>query len=316
MSAPPSLSVVTTTHNGERFLPTALASILDQSFTDFEYILVDDGSTDGTPDILVDYASRDARIHLIRNDQPLGPGGALNQALQAARGRYVANLDHDDLARPARLEKQAAYLDWHPAVGVLGAWAEVISAADKVVKTWKYPVRPALAHWGMYFSATVLHSAVMARRELLLQAGGYSAYHRFTVDYQLWLRLLWQTQFANLPHCLAAYRISPEQASMRQADLQHGQVILAQQAALGRLLGRRPDLQAVLDLTLARSGRRLRDAAAVRRAAHLLQRAALAYRRAANLSPGDQQRLALDLARRISRLKPEKSALLAGQSGA
>jgi cellulose synthase/poly-beta-1,6-N-acetylglucosamine synthase-like glycosyltransferase len=303
MSAPPPLSVITTTCNGERFLPAAIESILGQTFTDFEYILVDDGSTDGTPDVLADYASRDARILLIHNHQPLGPGGALNCALQAARGRYVANLDHDDLARPARLERQAAYLDWHPAVGVLGAWAEVISTQDKVVKTWKYPTRPALARWGMYFSATVLHSAVMARRELLLQAGGYSSYHRFAVDYQLWLRLLWQTHFANLPRCLAAYRISPEQVSIRHADLQHGQVILTQQAALGRLLGRKPDLQVVLDLTLARSGRRLRNAAAVRRAACLLQRAARAYHRAANLSPGDQQRLAIDLAHRLSRLR-------------
>lgn len=119
----PTVSVQMAVYNGERFLSATLESILGQHFTDFELMIVDDGSTDRTSDILAAYAARDGRIVLLNNPTRQGISAARNRALATARGRYVAITDADDLSYPSRLQKQVAFLDAHPenwALGLLG----------------------------------------------------------------------------------------------------------------------------------------------------------------------------------------------------
>jgi glycosyltransferase involved in cell wall biosynthesis len=125
----PRVSVVTATYNGARFLPAAIESILAQSYTDFEYVIVDDASTDASAAIATDYAAQDNRVRLVTNPVRLGPPGALNRALAAVQGDYVAVLDHDDLALPERLARQVAFLDAQPAVGAVGAKVRFIDEA-------------------------------------------------------------------------------------------------------------------------------------------------------------------------------------------
>src|ERR1700759_5681453 len=108
----PTVSVIITVFNGERFLPLALASIFQQSFSDLELIVVDDGSNDRTGEQL--RSIRDPRLHVIRNSKALGPGGARNVGIEAARGAFCAFLDHDDVAMPFRLERQLAFLESNP----------------------------------------------------------------------------------------------------------------------------------------------------------------------------------------------------------
>jgi len=116
VSAVPRVSVAMAVYNGERYLRQAVDSVLAQTFCDFEFLIVDDGSTDSTPEILAGYGDR--RVVVISNSQNVGLTRSLNRCLERARGEYVARMDADDVSMPTRLEKQAAYLDRHPAVGL------------------------------------------------------------------------------------------------------------------------------------------------------------------------------------------------------
>ncbi len=238
----PRVSVVTATYNGARFLSPAIASILAQSYPDFEYVIVDDASTDASPAILAGFAAQDSRIRPVTNPAQLGPAGALNRALAAARGDFVAVLDHDDLALPERLARQVAFLDAHPEVGAVGAQVRLIDEAGATIRSQSYPTDPAVARWQVLFGASLLHSASLYRRSLLQQLGGYSLKHAYLCDYELLARLAEITEIANLPDTLACYRRSTTQVSATQRTPQDGQMLLLQYAIQQRWLALRPDL--------------------------------------------------------------------------
>jgi hypothetical protein len=238
----PRVSVVTAAYNGARFLPAAIASILEQSYPDFEHVIVDDASTDASAATVAGLAARDSRIRLAINPVQLGPAGALNSALAAARGDYVAVLDHDDLALPERLARQVAFLDAHPEVGAIGTQVRLIDDAGAVIRERSYPTHPAVARWQVLFGASLLHSASMYRRNLLQQLGGYSTEHPYLCDYELLGRLAEISQIANLPDTLACYRLSAAQVSATHRTPQYGQMLLLQYAIQQRWLGLRPDL--------------------------------------------------------------------------
>jgi glycosyltransferase involved in cell wall biosynthesis len=240
----PRVSVVTATYNGARFLPAAIESILAQRYTDFEYVIVDDASTDASAAIATDYAAQDNRVCLVTNPVRLGPPGALNRALAAVQGDYVAVLDHDDLALPERLARQVAFLDEQPAVGAVGAKVRFIDEAGIVSSEQAYPTHPAVARWQLLFGASLLHSASMYRRGLLQQLGGYSEEHPYLCDYELLGRLAEISQIVNLPDLLTCYRRSSTQVSATHRTPQLGQMILLQYAIQQRWLGLRPDLAA------------------------------------------------------------------------
>ena len=139
----PLVSVLTAAYNGQNFLPQTIESICSQTFQNFEYILIDDASTDRTPQILAHYAGQDKRIQVLRNAAKRGPAASLNQGLDRARGVYVANLDHDDVALPQRLHKQVAFLDSQAHVGVVGTWARLIDSQDRQLGLFAGPTQPA-----------------------------------------------------------------------------------------------------------------------------------------------------------------------------
>ncbi len=207
----PRVSVVTATHNGARFLAAAIQSILGQSYSDFEYVIVDDVSTDASAAILAGFAAHDSRVRVVTNSVQLGPAGALNRALAAAQGSYVAVLDHDDLALPERLARQVAFLDAHPEVGAVGAQARIIDEGSATINHQAYPTHPAVVRWQLLFGASLLHSASMYRRVLVQQLGGYSEDHPYLCDYELLGRMAEISQITNLPEELACYRRSQTQ---------------------------------------------------------------------------------------------------------
>jgi len=124
----PTVSVLMPVFNGEQFLRPAMNSILNQTFTDFEFIIVDDGSTDHSREILNSYT--DSRVRLICNESNIGLTDSLNRGLEAASGNYIARMDQDDISLPERLAKQVAFMDSHPEVGVCGTWAKDIDQTD------------------------------------------------------------------------------------------------------------------------------------------------------------------------------------------
>jgi glycosyltransferase involved in cell wall biosynthesis len=192
-------------HNGETYLAQALDSILGQSFSSFEFIAVDDASTDDTARILADYAGRDSRICALSNQRNMGLAWSLNHGLKQANGRYIARMDADDISLPLRLEKQFSFMEKHPGVGVIGTAVEIIDAAGQVIGQRLYPPDPIVIRWRLALENPLCHPTVMIRRSLL-QDAPYNSDLKTAQDYDLWCRLGILTRFANLSQPLLRFR--------------------------------------------------------------------------------------------------------------
>jgi hypothetical protein len=215
----PRISVIVPVLNGERFLVEALESVLDQTFTDFELIVVDDGSTDSTPDILREFAARDDRVIVLRRPNP-GQSVARNVGIDAARAPVLAFLDADDVALPNRLERQHDFLASNPAIAVVGGGLQFIDEAGRVFDQVECPtgdvdIRSALQQWN-----PMAHTTVMLRKEVFDRVGGYRPAFVGAEDYDLWLRAVEQFQFANLAGIVCQYRVHPKQTTVIELENQ------------------------------------------------------------------------------------------------
>jgi glycosyltransferase involved in cell wall biosynthesis len=200
----PKISVLLPVYNAERFLRQSIESILKQSFEDYEFLIIDDGSTDASAQIIKSY--RDPRIRLLQNEKNRKLYGALNRGLDIAQGEYVARMDADDISLPHRLGRQAEFLDKHPDIGVVGTWAKCIDENDRVIGTACYPTRSNLLAWQLFYRSPLINTTIMMRYELVKKADFYRSFS-CAEDYDLWSRLVEQTRFANMPDFLVHYRI-------------------------------------------------------------------------------------------------------------
>lgn len=215
MQPPPRVSVVLPVHNEEQYLEQAIESILRQSEKDFDLIVVDDGSTDSSPEILARFARGDSRIRHFR--QPHGGiVAALNRGLAEARGDFIARMDADDVARPERLRLQADFLDHHPDTGLVASRVEYFG--DKrsnrglaLFVDWTNSlIEPADIERYRFVESPFIHPSVMFRRELVERFGGYRD-GPFPEDYELWLRWLERgVKMAKAPEKLLEWRERPE----------------------------------------------------------------------------------------------------------
>ena len=236
----PSISVAMSVYNGERFLAGAIESVLEQTFTDFEFLILDDGSSDATRAIIAHYAGIDPRICMIARENR-GLVASLNQLLAQARAPLVARMDADDLCLPDRFARQIAWLAAHPDVGVLGTWTEDIDENDETYRV--IAVDHAVDHEAFLDAIEsgaplLCHPAVMFRRDLVLAIGGYHPAFRHCEDLDLWLRLATHTRMANLPERLLRYRHYGEQVSSRHAMEQQVHAAIARLAYAERKAGR------------------------------------------------------------------------------
>ena len=235
-------------YNGERFLAPAIESILGQSFGDFEFLILDDGSSDATASILRSYARADARVKpTIRDNR--GLVASLNQLLEQASAPIVARMDADDIARPQRFERQLAFLDAHPDHGVVGSWSEDMGEHGEPM--FRTGADHPLTHEDILATMArgeqvICHPAAMYRRDVVLSVGGYHAAFRHCEDFDLWLRLASVTRLANLPERLVRYRRYDGQVSARHSTEQQIGTAVAQLAWRERQEGR-ADPTATLD---------------------------------------------------------------------
>jgi glycosyltransferase involved in cell wall biosynthesis len=214
MTCSSAVSVVMPAFNAAEFLDEAVCSILDQTFRDFEFIIVDDGSTDDTACILQKYANADRRVRILRQEKE-GLVAALNRGCQLARGRYIARMDADDISLPQRIERQIEFLERHPEIGILGTWASRIDGNGSVVGDWCLSPNPKVLKWNHFFNVCVIHPTVVMRREVLEKVNFYRPDAGHSEDRDLWLRASAITEFSNVPEILLKFRVWPKSTSHR-----------------------------------------------------------------------------------------------------
>ena len=211
----PKVSVITTVYNVERYLRDSLDSLFNQSFKDYEVIIVNDGSTDGTRDIILGYLDK-PNVRLLENANNEGIPVSRNRALLAAKGEYVAIHDGDDLSLPDRFEKEVQFLDSHPEITFMGGHAYQISITGALLGSMSYPPPDTLTAFKQILQwklNPIIDPSCMFRKKSIVDIGGYTMDEelRTALDLQLWCRLLAVGhKLSNLQEPLIRYRINPD----------------------------------------------------------------------------------------------------------
>ena len=228
MPAQPVVSVVMIVYNGERYLAEAIDSVLNQSFSDFELVVVDDGSTDGTAAILSRYREVDSRVRtMVQGHQ--GIPGSRNLGWRTARGKYIAWLDADDVSLPDRLEKQVEFLNRNPEVGIVSSCCWLIDTEENTKGLYEVPVDEFEIRWVMLLRNPFVNSSVMIRRNVVVEHDlDYDEDFEVAEDYELWTRLLDYTRGANIGEPLVEYRES------QGATKTHREIMLANHEKIAR----------------------------------------------------------------------------------
>jgi glycosyltransferase involved in cell wall biosynthesis len=212
----PKVSVLMPVYNAEAYLEQAIGSILNQTYGDFEFLIINDGSTDGSRAIIKSFT--DARIRLIDNENNLGISLSRNKGFDRARGEYIALMDSDDISLPERLEKQVVFMDSHQDCGVCGSWLRTIGRREGQIIT--YPSDCATIRCNMFFkNRGVANPAAIIRKRILdrLKLRYDPDLHCFS-DYDLWARCLHATQFANINEVFINYRLHETNTDKRITD--------------------------------------------------------------------------------------------------
>jgi glycosyltransferase involved in cell wall biosynthesis len=265
-------------YNAEKYVTEALNSIVQQTFTDFELIIIDDGSTDRSSTIIQSYAKKDRRI-IVHRQNNSGLIISLNRGCSLARGKYIARMDADDVSLPERFARQLDYLERHPHIGLLGTWIQDIGANGEPGPVWPLPTTPAVIPWFLMFGNCIAHPSVMGRRELI-QTLGYRPEATHVEDYDLWIRLSAVSGVANLPDVLVRYRVLNQSVSSRNLAIQKNQAAKLRMSVMAKLLNAEDTSVEVMTK-------------------ELLLKLYSAYCQNHSLSSGDKSEIALDVVRRL-----------------
>ena len=210
----PFLSVIMSVHNERIFVKDAIDSILNQSYDNFEFIIVDDASDVETADICEKYASKFSKIKLIRNENNLGLTRSLNIGLKHAKGKYIARMDADDISLPDRFTTQIEYLESTPDIGLVGSFYDEIDEKGLVIrKNVNFPTEPIIIHWRLFFENPIPHPPIMMRNNLIDELNGYNENVKYSQDYELFSRLRMKTKISNIPEVLYRWRIHKKSIS-------------------------------------------------------------------------------------------------------
>jgi glycosyltransferase involved in cell wall biosynthesis len=206
MISSPKISVVMPVYNAAPYLAESIGSILNQTFRDFEFIIVNDGSTDDTASILAKYEESDGRIRVYHQENQ-GTAAARNHGCHLARGKYIATMDADDISLPRRFEKQLDHFQKHPQIGILGTWIYTMDQNASLRRTWCPPTNAKMLQWTLFFGVCVAAPSVLMRREVMEKVNFYRSVTSGVEDVDLWLRASSITEFGNVPEVLLKYRV-------------------------------------------------------------------------------------------------------------
>lgn len=214
----PLVSIVMPVKNGGDYIREAIDSLLNQTFSDFELIVINDGSTDTTAEIVRSF--EDPRISLVSQENQ-GVSKASNHGFKLSRGKYITRHDHDDLSLPTRLEKQVQFLEDHPKTDFIGTWAQIWAGGAATGRLHQHPSVPGEVAFYLLFNSPFVHSSCMYRRVVFETTGGYTSNNDRVPpeDYEYFSRISRQYVMANIPEVLVVYREVPNSmSSMLRSD--------------------------------------------------------------------------------------------------
>lgn len=215
----PKVSVLMPAYNVEKYIAEAIESILNQTFTDFEFIIIDDCSTDKTWEIIQKYAKKDKRIIAIKNEENLKLSTTLNKGIDICKGEYIARMDSDDWSYPDRLQKQYDAISKDPNIGILGGAMEVCDEKLKIINIRKYNLSDYEIRKSLFKYSPFCHPATIFKKKALLKEN-YNPSLDIAEDYDLYFRVGKMYEFANLGDILLKYRTSPTQSSSAKSKRQ------------------------------------------------------------------------------------------------
>jgi glycosyltransferase involved in cell wall biosynthesis len=214
--ATPKVTVLLPVYNASLFLKEAIESVLAQTFTDFELLIINDGSTDRSEEIILSYS--DSRIRYEKNETNLRLIATLNKGIDLAKGEFIARMDADDICMPSRLEKQVAYMDANPDVGVLGTWVHTLGLEKD------YQVRFKQGHdeirFRLFLSNYIHHPTVLLRRSVLVDHNVKYGDYLHIEDYEMWVRMSKYCKIDILPEVLLQYRVHGQNISQLNKEFQ------------------------------------------------------------------------------------------------
>ena len=214
----PEVTVLMSVYNGEKYLREAIDSILNQTFENFEFLIINDGSTDGTADTLQSY--NDPRIKIINNEKNIGLTKSLNRGLKIARGEYIARQDADDVSMPERLEKEVNFLNQNRNIGLVGTYSLRINEKGNVLHVARPLNDDRELKEKLLIGNQFGHGSVMFRRECIEKVGSYREEFKSSQDYDLWLRIADFFDVANIPELLYKWRLNVNSISVVRKDQQ------------------------------------------------------------------------------------------------
>ena len=210
------ISVVMPVYNSEKYVELAIKSILNQTYTKFEFLIFDDFSTDDSISIINFYKKLDKRIKVFTFKKKMGLTKLLNYSLSLVKFKYVARMDSDDISQKDRLKLQFNYLLKNPKVGLVGSYVNIIDKMGYIKKKWKYPTKNFQIRQHLAFESCVAHPSVMFKVDLVRKVGGYREVTNLVEDYDLWTRLSCVCEIQNLPLFLLNYREHSESSSFKK----------------------------------------------------------------------------------------------------
>lgn len=266
MNKLPIISVVMPVYNRKDYLPEAIESVLNQTYSDFELIIIDDGSTDRSPDIIEQYAKNDPRIIVVVNPKNCGNYYSRNKGMALAKGQFIAVMDSDDVSLPERFEKQLAYFNTHPEVDILGTQGLDVDESLNPIQTSNYPLDPAQVRWQLMFGHSLCHPSIMMRRRVLDEFG--FRYHDQLVsqDYELFMRASTNLKIANLPEVLIYVRKHQQNISTQKRQFGQDQLFQIVRSNFMRILDKSLPDEVISGLLIARHQKKQREIKTVRTA--------------------------------------------------
>lgn len=298
MRSTPLVTVLMPVFNGGAYLGDAIESILNQSFRDFEFIIINDGSTDHTSSILHRYERRDGRI-CIYHQENRGLIASLNRGCSLARGKYVARMDADDISLPERLRKQVQQMEARPEIGVLGTWVEYIDNKSAPQESWRMPTSPGFIGWSLLFGNCLAHPSVMMRREVLERLGFYKAEALHAEDYDLWIRASVVTRIANIPEVLLQRRVWEESVCSRYSDAQEELVRRVMRSKISELVGTEVPGEEIISLRDMATGSSPTNLQQIERAVSLIRELYRAYLKMQSLNRLEAKQVGRDARRKL-----------------